>query len=148
MTFMGMGMLLALALVTALYGCYCASRNRRNGRSLRTDGMGRSMGPNLHFVDRRQLAEMYELESHHVLFQIQGSQKEAAELLPGHLGITRNELEKCIPWIPGASRVFLSSPGGFDPSVLKRLRALHSRRDIYLIERQSNDLALTGMMEA
>jgi len=142
------GILLALSIVTALFGSYCATRNADNTKDLKMDGRDRSKTPHLHFVDRKQFADLYESGSHHVLFQLQGSQavKEKGEPSPQRLGITLRELEKCIPWVPGDSKVFISSPDGFGPALLKQLFALHTQRDLFLVEGLPHDLSSIRMV--
>jgi hypothetical protein len=49
------------------------------------------------------------------------------------MGITLEEFEKCLPWIPYGSRILISNPGGFSPLLLKRLRHLHTKRDLFLV---------------
>jgi hypothetical protein len=99
-------------------------------------------------VDRKQFAGLYESEPHHVLFRLQDSKavKESGEASPQLMGITLRELEKCIPWVPGDSRVFICSPEGFSPSLLKQLEALRTQRDLFLIDNLPNDLGSIRMV--
>jgi hypothetical protein len=143
-----LGILLALSISTALFSSYCATKDTAKTKNLPTKGKDRSHSPHLHFVNRKLLADLYESEPHHVLFRLQGSQafKENGETSLQQVGITLRELEKCIPWVPGDSRIFICSPDGFGPSLLKHLRALHTQRDLFLIENLPNDLGSTGMV--
>jgi hypothetical protein len=143
-----MGILLAVSIVTALFGFYCATKNASNAKNSKAEGRGRSVGPHRHFVDQKHLSELYESEPHYVSFRLQGSQtiEERSERPPQHLGITLQELEMCIPWIPGDCRVFISSPDGFRPSLLKQLKALHTKRDLFLIESLPQDLSSIRMV--
>ena len=145
-----MGILLALAILTALCGSYCATKSASNAKDSRAEGRDRSVSPYLHFVERKQLAELYKSEPNHVMFRLQGPQlaKERGEQSPQHLGITLQELEKCIPWVPGNSTVFICSPDGFSPSLLNQLRGLHTQRELFLVESLPNDLRSIRMMEA
>jgi len=143
-----LGILLALSIVTALFGSYCATRNVNNTKDSKVGGRDRSKTPHLHFVDRKQFADLYESESHRVLFQLQDSQavKEKGDRSPQRVGITLRELERCIPWVPGDSKVFICSPDGFGPSLLKQLSALHTDRDLFLVEGLTHDLSSIRMV--
>lgn len=143
-----MGILLALAIVTALCGSYRAT-SATNAKDSKLTTKDRSESPHLHFVDRKQLAQLYKSEPNHVTFRLQEPQavKERDEQSPQHLGITFQDLEKCIPWIPGNSTVVICNPDGFSPSVLKQLRGLHTRRELFLLESLPNDLGSTRVME-
>lgn len=136
------GILLAFSIVIALFGSYVATKNTKNTKDFRAKGKDRFQSPRLRFVDRKQFADLYESEAHHVLFQLQDSQtgRENGETLPPRVGITLQELEKCIPWVPGDSRIFICSPDGFSPSLLKQLKVLHTQRDLFLIDNLPNDL--------
>jgi hypothetical protein len=59
-----LGILLALSIVTALFGSYCATRDATNTKDIKVDGRDRSKTPHLHFVDRKQFADLYESDSH------------------------------------------------------------------------------------
>jgi hypothetical protein len=100
------------------------------------DGRDRSKTPHLYFVDGKQFADLRESDSHQVLFRLQDSQavKEKGDTSPQRVGITLRELEKCIPWVPGDSKIYICSPDGFGPSLLKQVGALHTDRDLFLIE--------------
>jgi hypothetical protein len=50
------------------------------------------------------------------------------------VGITVEELEKCIAWIPYDSSIFVSSADGFSPALLRRLKRLRTRRELFLIK--------------
>jgi hypothetical protein len=131
-----LGILLALSIVTALFGSYCATRNATNTKDTKVDGRDRSKTPHLYFVDGKQFADLRESDSHQVLFRLQDSQavKEKGDTSPQRVGITLRELEKCIPWVPGDSKIYICSPDGFGPSLLKQVGALHTDRDLFLIE--------------
>ena len=141
------GILLALSIVIALFGSYGAAKNAKNAKGFGTQGSRRSISPRLHFVERKQFADLYESEPHHLLFRLQGFQgsRKNREGSPQRLGITLGELEKCIPWVPGDSRVFICSPDGFGPGLLKQLEALHTQRDLFLVENLPDDLSSIRM---
>jgi hypothetical protein len=142
------GILLALSILIALFGSYGATKNTKNTEDFRAKGKDRFQSPRLHFVDRKQFANLYESEPHHVLFRLQDSQtgRQNDETSPQRVGITLQELEKCIPWVPGDSRVFICSPDGFGPSLLKQLKALRTQRDLFLIDNLPNDLGSIRMV--
>jgi hypothetical protein len=139
------GILLALSLVIALVGSYGATKNAKNTTDFKRPGK-RSVSPRLHFVEQKQFANLY--ESDHVLFQLQRSQavKKEDEVSSQRVGITLRELEKCIPWVPGDTRVFICSPDGFGPSLLKKLNALDTQRDLFLVESLPRDLSPISMV--
>jgi hypothetical protein len=68
------GILLAFSIVIALFGSYGATKNTKNTKDFRAKGKHRFQSPRLRFVDRKQFADLYESEAHHVLFQLQDSQ--------------------------------------------------------------------------
>lgn len=143
-----LGILLVVSIATALFGTYCATRNATNTKDLEVQGPDSSKTPHLHFVDRGHFADLYESESHQVLFQLQDSEavKGKSDTPSQRVGITLRELEKCIPWVPDNSKVFICSPDGFGPSLLKRLGALHTDRDLFLTEGLPHDLSSTTMV--
>jgi hypothetical protein len=143
-----LGILLALAIVTTLFGSYCATRSATNTKDTKVDGRDRSKTPYLHFVDGKQFADLYESDSHRVLFRLQDSQavKEKGDTSPQRVGITLRELEKCIPWVPGDSNIYICGPDGFGPSLLKQVGALHTDRDLFLIEGLPHDLSSIRMV--
>src|SRR5882724_276306 len=98
-----LGILLAISIMTALFSSYCATKRTDNIKDLQVKGGKRFRTPRVHFVDRKQFADLYESEPHHVLFRLQDSQtgSENDETSPQRVGITLRELEKCIPWVPG-----------------------------------------------
>jgi hypothetical protein len=142
------GILLAFSIVVALFGSYGAMKNAKNIKDFKTQGRRRSISPRIHFVDRKQFADFYESEPHHVLFRLQDSKtfKENGDASPQRMSITLRELEKCIPWVPGDSRVFICSTEGFNPPLLKQLGALRTQRDLFLIDNLPNDLGSIGMV--
>ena len=143
-----LGILLALSIMTAVFSSYCAAKKTDNTIDLQVKGRKRFRTPRLHFVDSKQFADLYEAEPHHVLFRLQESQavKENGEARPQRVGITLRELEKCIPWVPGDSRVFICSPDGFSPSLLKQLETIRTQRDLFRIDNPPNDLGSIRMV--
>ncbi len=123
--------LIGISVCTAIFGSYCATR-----RAVFPNWIsGSSESPRLHFVTRREFASLAKSTHDQVLFQLQSSQliqKHAKSSLRG-VGITVEELEKCIAWIPGDSSIFVSSPDGFSPSLLRKLKRLRTRRELFLI---------------
>jgi hypothetical protein len=106
--------------------------------------------PRLHFVTRREFASLAKSTHDQVLFQLESSQliqKHAKSSLQG-VGITVEELEKCIAWIPGDSSIFVSSPDGFSPSLLRKLKRLRTRRELFLIRELSDNLGAIEKAEA
>jgi hypothetical protein len=133
------GILLALSIIIALFGCYGATKNAKSAKEFKTQIRRPFTRPHLHFVERKQFADLYESEPHHLLFRLEsfrGSRKNR-EGTPPRVGISLRELEKCIPWIPGDSRVFICSPDGFGPALLKQLEGLHTQRDLFLVDNLS-----------
>jgi hypothetical protein len=129
-------LLLALSIMTAIFGFYCATKKIDNTKDLQAKGRKRFRPPRLHFVNPTQFADLYESERHHVLFRFQDPQtvNEDGETSPQRIGITLRELEKCIPWVPGDSGVFICSSERFSPSLLRQLEAIRTQRDLFLID--------------
>jgi hypothetical protein len=139
-------MLIGISVCTAIFGTYCATRRV----AFPNWNRGHSESPRFHFVTRREFASLAKSTHDQVLFQIQSSQ-----LIPKHaksslqvVGITVEELEKCIAWIPGDSSIFVSSTDGFSPSLLRKLKRLRTRRELFLIRELSDNLGAIEKAEA
>jgi hypothetical protein len=144
-----MGILAALSVLTVIFGTYCATRNSDLLNDFKTSAINRPDSPRLHFITRRELLELEELESHHVLFRLQSSQpiKEHARNSPGSLGITVEELGRCIPWIPYNSKIFIYVPEGFRRSLLNDIGKLRTKRDLFLIRELPDNVGSTKRSE-
>ncbi len=129
------GVLIVLSIFTAVFSCYCATTNKNEAQNLKTNWRKQSEHPRLHFVDQKQLDELNQSKQHPLLFRLQAFNADICwrDTSPKHMGITVEEFEKCLPWIPYGNRILISSSAGFDPVLLKRLRHLHTKRDLYLV---------------
>ena len=129
------GVLLALSIIAVLYGS-CRLGSGRIGVHLSHAWGERNLtGPTLRFIDETHVAMLIAREHHHVLFHLQSSQRDKGECGSNShpLGITLDELEKCVPWVPGETDIVISSEDGFGTPLLSRLRSLPSRRDLFLV---------------
>jgi len=138
--------LIAISVCTAILGTYCATRRV----AFPNWNSGKSESPRLHFVTRREFASLANSTHDQVLFQLQSSQliqKHAKSSLQG-VGITVEELEKCIAWIPGGSSIFVSSTDGFSPSLLRKLKRLQTGRELFLIRELPENLGSIEKVEA
>jgi hypothetical protein len=138
--------LIGISVCTAIFGTYCATRVV----AFPNWNSGGSESPRLHFVTRREFASLAKSTHDQVLFQLQSSQlkqKHAKSSLQG-IGITVEELAKCIAWIPGDSSIFVSSTDGFSPSLLRKLKRLRTRRDLFLIRELPENLGSIEKVEA
>jgi hypothetical protein len=129
------GILLAVAVIAVLYGF-----NRlgcgRIGVHLSHVGDERNLaGPSLRLIEEARAATLLASERHHVLFHLQSSHKDQEERGSNShpLGISLDELEKCVPWVTGETNIVISSEDGFGASVLARLRSLHTKRELFLV---------------
>jgi hypothetical protein len=122
-----------LAIFAVLYLAYRASKRRRGQDVPRDLAGGQSASPSLHMIDETQFASLIANEPHHVLFHVHPPDTGSIH----SMGITVQELEKCLPWVPGETKVVIVSKDGFAPSLLADLRGLHIRRDLFLVQRVS-----------
>jgi len=138
-----------LLLAVIAYYFYRPAEAKASGHLPRMRNERTSPSPNVHIIDDSQLAHIIAAEPHHLLFRLQSSGANGREDGPIHprLGITLQELEKCLPWIPGETKVVIEIPGetkvviesgeGFDPALLEKLRTFHVKRDLFLVGHHS-----------
>ena len=138
--------LMGISVCTAIFGTYCATRRVAFSNWNR----GRSESPRLHFVTRREFSSLSKSTHDQVHFQLQSSQSTRKLSNSSHwtIGISVEELEKCIAWIPGDSSIFVSSPDGFSPSLLRKLKRLRTRRELFLITELPENLGSIEKVEA
>jgi hypothetical protein len=128
--------LVAFAICTAVFGCYCATR-RVIGTKARAETPSRS--PKLNLLPGTHFDGGYCPESNHLLFRLERPGSVTTSNGQGqHIGMSIEELEKCIPWIPQDKKVFICCPDGFEPSLLNRLSRIDTNRDLYLIQSMSS----------
>lgn len=130
--------LIAISVCTAIFGTYCATR-----RVAFPDwNRGSSESPRLHFVTRREFSSLSTSTHDQVHFQLQSSQSTRNHSNGSHwtIGISVEELQKCIAWIPGDSSIFVSSPDGFSPALLRKLKRLRTKRELFLIREPFDNL--------
>ena len=132
--------LIAFSIFTAVFSCYCATTNRNEAQNSKTKWRRPSEHPHLHFVDQKQLHELNQSQQHPVLFRLHGFNTDVwrHDPSPKHMGITVEEFEKCLPWIPYGDRILISSSDGFSPPLMKRLKDLHTKRDLFLVNEDPN----------
>ena len=138
--------LIGISVCTAIFGTYCATRRV----AFPNWNSGSSESPRLHFVTRREFASIAKSTHDQVHFHLQSSQSKRNYSNSSHwtIGITVEEFEKCIAWIPCDSSIFVSSADGFSPSLLRKLKKLPTRREIFLIRELPNTLGATKTAEA
>jgi hypothetical protein len=66
------GVLITFSIFTAVFSCYCATRNTNELQNSKSKLRGQPEHPHLHFVDQKQLAELDESRLHPVLFRLHG----------------------------------------------------------------------------
>jgi len=144
------GVLIALSIFTAVFSCYCATRNENETQNSESNWRKQSEHPHLHFVDQKQLDELSQSKQHPILFRLQGFNADICrgDTSPKHMGITFEEFEKCLPWIPYGDRILISSSAGFDQLLLRRLRHLRTQRDLFLVSEDSGSGERTQRREA
>ena len=119
-----------LAIVAVCYGLFHAIMAPKKDDQTQNSGQPRSEHPSLHLLDETQFERLMASESHRVLFHLQPSERPTDE----SMGISVQELEKCLPWVPGETKVVIVSKAGFGPTVLDRLRRFDIKRDLFLVE--------------
>ena len=122
--------LVGVSACTAIFGSYCATRRvayPNNDRASRAD---RSESPRIHFVTRKEFSRVAKSTHDQVHFYLQSSQLTRNHSNSSHwtIGITVEEFEKCIAWIPYDSSIFVSSADGFSPALLRKLKRIRTRR--------------------
>jgi hypothetical protein len=142
--------LVGISICTAVFGAYCATKRVSFSNSVRVWNRGSSESPRLHFVTRRDFASLAKSTHDQVVFHLQSSQSIRDHANSSHLGlgITFEELEKCIVWIPYDSSIFVSSADGFSLSLLRKLKKLRTKREIFLIRELADNSCFTGTTEA
>jgi len=135
--------LVAFAICTAVFCCYCATRRVITPRSSKGWVETQSRSPKLHLIPGTHLDAGYSSDSDHILFRLEqsGSIAERASQAPV-IGMSIEELERCIPWLPQDKKIFICCPDGFEPSLLKRLSRIDTNRNLYLIQSMSNEFSL------
>ena len=128
------GVLIAFAIFTAVFSCYCATTNKNEALNAKLRWRKQVDRPHLHFIDQKQLYELnkqqrpilFRIEDYNADIRLHGTSEK-------HMGITFEEFEKCLPWIPYGNRILISNSGGFGPLLVKRLRKLQTRRELFLV---------------
>jgi len=140
--------LLFVSIFTALFGAYCAVR-KVPGFTTSLRSRGRQDHPHLHFVDGDWQQGKNATASNEVYFDIQRfpASSQVACTDTGNLGISLEEFEKCIPWIPLDNKVFIRCPSGYTSQLLSRLKRLRTTRHLYLV-RSGRSKQVTGMVQA
>jgi hypothetical protein len=133
------GVLIAFSIFAAVFSCYCAARKVDHRVNLKGKRQIQTEHPHLYFVDPKQVDQLGQSQMHPVLFRIQGPDTDPwpKDTSPKHLGITVEEFEKCLPWIPYGNRILISNTGGFSPRLMKRLKRLHTNRDLFLVNEEA-----------
>jgi hypothetical protein len=144
------GILAALALLTAIFGTYRATKNAGSTSDSRSWDRSRRNTPRLHFVRQEQTIGPHGGNPHHIVFELQDSQSSGEEVKnsPKMHGISMNELEKCIPWVPLDNTIFIGCSGGFSPSAINHLKNLDTTRDLYLIDPCISQASSKELVEA
>jgi hypothetical protein len=123
---------------TALLGYYCAAKQNLKSTSAKDLVATSTRSPKFHLTPGNHLDAGYNPELNHLLFRLDRSHKVVkAELRATDKGISIEELERCIPWIPQDTRVFICCPDRFQASLLKRLSSIETSRDLYLLSTMS-----------
>ncbi len=144
------GILVALSIFTAVFGTYRAVTTASSSSDSQSWNRSRPRSPRLHFVSKEVNISSHASEPNHIVFHLQGigPSDDRAKDSPKTLGLSLGELEKCIPWIPMDSAIFISSGEGFAPTMLNRIRSLETTRDLYLIDANASKARSTVAVEA
>jgi hypothetical protein len=144
------GILVALSIFTAIFGTYCAITTASSSSDSQSWKQSKPKSPRLHFVSKEVNISSHALEPNHIVFHLQGIElpNDQAKDSPKTLGLSLSELEKCIPWVPMDSAIFISSGEGFAPTVLNRIKSLETTRDLYLIDANASKARSTVAVEA
>lgn len=119
------GILIELSIFTAIFGTYRATTSASSSFDSQSWNRSKPRSSRLHFVSKEVNISSRASDPRHLLFHLQGvgPSVERMKDSPKTLGISLGELEKCIPWIPMDSAIFISSGEGFAPTMLNRIRA-------------------------
>lgn len=144
------GILVMLSIFTAIFGTYRATTNAGSSLEFNPWNRSRVKSPRLHFLTKEANISSRRAEPRHIVFHLQGIVR--FEDISGSsrkdFGISLNELEKCIPWVPMDHAIFIDCAEGFTPTVLKRLKSLNTTRDLYLIDGSASKACESTAMEA
>jgi hypothetical protein len=139
--------------ISACIAIVCTYRAIKKGvfpSIFKASDTGGTESPDLHFVTRREFASHAKSTHDLVLSHLQSSQliRNHANSSLWRAGITVEELEKCIAWIPYNSSILVSSTDGFSPKRLRNLKGLQTRRGIFFISEAPDNLGSTERAEA
>jgi hypothetical protein len=143
--------MIALSICTAIFGCYCATRKRNLANPAKAFAGSRDDLPNIHMLMPGELDAWRKSEPHHHFFRIQDFRSQnvrlpntPADTMQGpklretgpwkDKGISVEELERCILWIPRDEKIVVCCPEDTGNSLLTRLKEMHTNREIYLVD--------------
>jgi hypothetical protein len=134
--------LVTIGLITAIFGCYCATRRVFTPKGVNPWVDLPSRSPKLHLMPGNHLDAGYCEDANHILFRLERANSTSQHRVQApHVGISIEELEACIPWIPQDKKVFICCPDGFEAPLLKRLSRIETSRDLYLVQTMSIDVS-------
>jgi hypothetical protein len=142
--------LVAISICAAIFGVYCATRRVAFSNNDRARIAGSSGSPRFHFVTRREFADLAKSTHDQVHFHLRSAHfvEKHAKSSFWSAGISVEELERCIAWIPYDSSIFVSSADGFSPALLRSLKRLRTRRELFLIRELPDNLSSIEQAEA
>jgi hypothetical protein len=142
--------MIVVSICTAIFGCYCATRRRSlHGPSSTSVPRASVPPPNELSKIRRlmpgELDAWRKMEPHHRLFRVRDAQADVRQNTAPwkDKGISVEELERCIPWIPRDEKIVVCCAGGSGESTFTRLGRMRVDRDIYLVESASGTLPVS-----
>ena len=131
--------MIAVSICTAIFGCYCATRKRSQQDSSPASVPRPNESSKIRRLMPGELDAWRKLEPHHRLFRVRDTQGDLQQSTAPwkDKGISVEELERCIPWIPRDEKIVVCCAGGSGESTLTRLGRMRVDRDIYLVESAS-----------
>jgi hypothetical protein len=133
----------SLSIFVAVFCLYWSVKSVGNATGVNALLKERFARPRLHFVDGEELQRTYKREPHHVYFHLQSEAAADGNGRESQVGITVKELEECIRWIPLDTKIYIACPDGFRPPLLRRIRRLRTKRELFLVRGVSLNLSLT-----
>jgi protein-tyrosine phosphatase len=131
--------MIVVSICTAIFGCYCATRKRSRHDPSKSPVPQPSEVSKIRRLMPGELEAWCKLEPHHRLIRVRDAQGDVRQNTAPwkDKGISVEELERCIPWIPRDEKIVVCCAGGSGESTFTRLDRLRVDRDIYLVESAS-----------
>jgi hypothetical protein len=143
--------LLLMCVICALIGIYRALENEREEQRRKNLLTAKALDPQRLYRGARELQRINETELKRLIGESPepvifclvdtGPSKTIPRRFPAELVVTLRQFEERVSWIPSGSRVVVYRTGEIDAPLEKRISALTSGREVYLLSGKSPSMA-------